>query len=110
MKKSNLITILIILGIISLTIFIKIKPQEITSEEIAKCIGENSKLYNQIGCPHCENQKNIFGENIKYLNIILCDNDWEQCSQITGTPSWEINGEMYTGTKSIEELKKLTNC
>ena len=112
MKKGNLITIAIILAIIIFAIIILNKPLPVTSEEIAQCIGENSVLYTQLGCSHCEEQEELFGDNLKYLNIIDCFYEHEKCSveNIEATPTWIIKGEKYKGVQTIEKLQELTGC
>ncbi|RLG11446.1 hypothetical protein DRN73_05325 [Candidatus Pacearchaeota archaeon] len=112
MKKKSLITILVILAVIILSIIILARPHTETSKEIAKCIGENSELYVQLGCHACEYQEKLFGENYKYLNKTDCFYDREKCikKEIQGTPTWIINNIKYLGARSIEELKKLTGC
>lgn len=80
----------------------------------AECIANNSFLYIQEGCGHCEHQLDEFGDFQEDLNIINCFYEREKCwneeIQITATPSWLINGNLYRGKKSITELKELTNC
>lgn len=110
MKKSNVITIMIILAVILLAILIIARPKNSTSEEEAKCIGEKSTLYVQLGCRACENQEKMFGDNIQYINTIDCFYERDKCSSITHTPTWIINGKAYEGTQSIETLKELTGC
>jgi len=110
MNKKSLVTILIIIGVIILSIMILIREHPETSEKIAKCIGENSELYIQLGCNACKNQEDMFGENKKYLNIIDCWFERDKCSNIEYTPTWIIKGEKYIGVHSFEELKELTGC
>jgi len=112
MKKSSWITILIILGVIILSIIIINKPTSGVSEEIAKCIGENSFLYVQLGCSHCETQEKMFGKNYQYLDSTDCFYEREKCSlaEIRGTPTWIINDVQYTGVQTIEKLQELTGC
>lgn len=78
-------------------------------EEDAKFIGNNSVLYTQYKCVHCLNQEKLFGENIKYLNIIDCfkEENRKNCSEagIEGTPTWIIKGKKYEGYKTLNELK-----
>lgn len=107
--KSQIIIGIIILAIVILLLLPSKAPAE-TSEEIAKCIGEKSTLYVQLGCSHCEDQEELFGENIKYLNKIDCFYETEKCADIVGTPTWEIKNNLYTGVQSIDKLKELTNC
>lgn len=112
MKKGNIITILIILGIIIFAIIAINRPHPQTTEEIAKCIGENSKLYTQLGCSHCEEQEEMFGDNLKYLDIIDCFYERDKCSSedIEATPTWLIKGKKYEGVQTIEKLQELTGC
>lgn len=89
------------------------KNNNITPEEkLAKCIGENSTLYFQTGCSACKSQEQMFGDNYQYLNKIDCKVEIQKCidTQITGTPTWIINGVKYPGVQSIEKLKELTGC
>ena len=113
MKKDSLITIGVILAVIILAVIILNLPKYGVEEDLAKCIGENSILYIQTGCIHCEDQLELFGENQKYLNVYNCaDDNWVRCSEenIRGTPTWIIDGQQYVGKKSIELLKSVTNC
>ncbi|MEK6906069.1 MAG: thioredoxin domain-containing protein [Nanoarchaeota archaeon] len=109
-KKNNYITLIIIIAIIILTYFIIQRDEPTTSEETAKCIGQNSVLYVQLGCIHCKEQEDMFGNNTKYLNMIDCFYEKEKCKEIMATPTWIIKGEKYDGLQSIEKLKELTDC
>jgi hypothetical protein len=103
-------TVIVIVAVIVLVLIIKSQQNEIVNEETAKCIGENSVLYVQFGCPHCEDQEAIFGDNKDYLETIDCFYNRELCTNITATPTWEINGQLYVGVQSIDTLKQLTGC
>lgn len=111
MKKKNWVTWIIILGVISLSIFILIKPTASqVDKETAQCIGENSILYIQLGCPACETQEEMFGNNYQYLNVVDCFFDRELCSEISSTPTWIIDNIKYERVRIIEKLKELTDC
>mgnify|MGYP002882682978 CR=1 FL=1 len=77
---------------------------------------QNIILYNAYWCPHCHDQKEMFGkEAVSYLLLIECasdgkDNKAELCKSkgISGYPSWEINGEIYPGTQTLDELADLS--
>ncbi len=114
MKKDTKIYLslaVIIILIIVCILWIKNNNGTI-SEETAKCIGNNSLLYVKVGCPACEAQEKMFGENYKYLKTIDCHYELQKCidAQITGTPTWIINGEKYPSVQSLEKLKELTGC
>ncbi|MFH1608065.1 MAG: hypothetical protein ABIA78_02935 [archaeon] len=109
MKKGNIITITILLGVIIIS-FLILNQNPNTDEETAKCIGENSILYVQLGCHACEIQKDMFGDNYKHLTIVDCFYERGKCLEIQSTPTWIIKGQKYTGVQSIEKLKELTGC
>ena len=112
MKKGNWITIIIISLVIILSYFVMTRSHPETPEAIAKCIGENSVVYSQLGCHACESQKDLFGENYKYINDFVCNTNWQKCQEleISGTPTWIIKDKKYSGVQSIEKLRELTGC
>jgi uncharacterized membrane protein/glutaredoxin len=71
----------------------------------------NAKMYGAYWCSHCENQKRKFGEAQKLIPYIECDANGVNpqtalCQQkgIKGFPTWEINGKMLSGERSLDEL------
>ena len=91
-----------------------------TQEKInfAKYLSDNKfVMYSAYWCPHCNDQKQLFGkEAVNKLIIIECakdgkNNEYKLCQDkgIEGFPSWEINNEIYSGTRSLRELAQMTN-
>ena len=78
---------------------------------------QGAVMYNAYWCPHCHDQKEMFGkEAAAKLNLVECakdgfNNKSELCESkgITGFPSWEINGSIDSGVKSLKELAELSN-
>ncbi len=76
-----------------------------------------AKKYGAFWCPHCFEQKQLFGkEAFAEINYLECDPQGknpqrEAClaAGIQSFPTWEINGKLYPGTKTPEELAKLSN-
>lgn len=85
--------------------------QEI-DKDTAECIASKSTLYIRAGCPYCDEQKEIFGESVEYLNIIDCMEEPAACTTeaIAVVPTWVIDGEKIVGVQSIAKLKELTGC
>ena len=110
MKNKSLVTWAIILGVIVISVIILNKPKPGPNDELAKCLGEKSELYVQLGCHACETQENLFGTSYQYLNTIDCFYEREKCGAITNTPTWIIDDEKHIGVQSIETLKELTGC
>ncbi len=82
-------------------------------DKFAKCLTENgATLYASKYCGHCKNQKEMFGDSLKYINQVECSENQQLCQQmgIRGVPTWIINGESYTGVQSFETLSSVTGC
>lgn len=112
-KKKVLIYGLIILAILIATGFISLSNSNLDiTPKTLQCIAENSILYVQTGCSACEVQKNLFGNDYKYLNIVDCVTEKEACqiSGITATPTWIIHNKKYVGVQQLSRLKELTSC
>ena len=110
MRKRAWITILVILIVVIISYAVLNRAYPDISEETAKCIGQNSTLYVQLGCHACETQEEMFGGKFQYLNTIDCWFYREKCSGITAIPTWIIKEQKYLGVQSIEKLKELTGC
>ncbi len=114
LNKRNLITIGIIIGVILLAIGILYfkSGNANPDEKIVKCIAEKATLYVSTGCPHCQTQKNVFGEMVELLNIIDCTKDSNKCVEagITNIPTWIFNDTYVKGSYKIDELKEMMGC
>jgi uncharacterized membrane protein/glutaredoxin len=73
------------------------------------------KMYGAFWCPHCQDQKAMFGDAAKYLPYIECDprgkNSQAQLCRdkhIKGFPTWEIDGEFYASVQSLNNLADLS--
>jgi len=77
----------------------------------------NIVMYSAYWCPHCNDQKQLFGQQaVEELIIVECakdgkNNQYKLCQEkgIEGFPSWEIDNEIYSGTMSLRELAQMTN-
>jgi uncharacterized membrane protein len=71
-----------------------------------------ARMYSAYWCPHCNEQKEMFGkEAAARLTVIECAPDGRNsqaalCNskKIQGYPTWEINGQIDSGVKSLPEL------
>ena len=89
-------------------------PQKI---KFARFLSDNNiKMFSAYWCPHCHDQKQLFGKKaVKELTIVECakdgkDNQYELCreKEIQGFPSWEIKGEIFSGVKDLNDLAIIT--
>lgn len=92
--------------------FVAEKPSSIIDVKTTTCIAKSSMLYATQWCGFCQKQKEMFGTNVDLLNMVDCDEDRQLCidADISGFPTWIIDGKKYTGVKSEDSLKELTGC
>ena len=77
-----------------------------------KLTASGAKMYTAYWCPHCHEQKELFGkEATARLTIIECAPDGRHsqaalCAtkKIDGYPSWEFNGKIESGVKPLAWL------
>ena len=77
----------------------------------------DAKFYGASWCPHCNDQKKLFGSSTNRIPYIECSPGGPQappapiCKEknITSYPTWIINGQRYTGVQKLNELAQLTN-
>lgn len=71
-------------------------------------------MYAAWWCPHCHDQKQLFGaEAIAQVPYVECASDGKNarpqlCGGVTGFPTWEIKGQMYPGTQSLQKLAEVS--
>lgn len=75
----------------------------------------DATMYGAYWCSHCFAQKQAFGaEAAKLLNYVECADDGQNQNRaacqdrgIAGYPTWDIDGKLYPGERSIAELEEL---
>ena len=91
-------------------------PAEIGLARHLRQIG--AKEYSAYWCPHCHDQKMLFGkEAAAIIDYVECDprgqnSRAEICkaaaANVKGFPTWEIKGQFYSGTQSLQKLADLS--
>lgn len=88
-------------------------------DSFATCIKDSGALfYGAFWCPHCQNQKAMFGSSAKLLPYVECStpdgkNQLTLCADagVTGYPTWKFpGGKTESGEVSLARLSELTSC
>ncbi len=87
-------------------------------DKFAQCITDtNARFYGAFWCPHCAQQKELFGNSMKYINYVECSNpDRSQnkvCTDanIEGYPTWEFgDGTRVSQVLPLDILALKTGC
>jgi uncharacterized membrane protein len=77
----------------------------------------DAKFYGASWCPHCKQQKDMFGASADRLPYIECSPGGPRApvaqtckeSRIESYPTWIINGQRYDGTQTLQALAQYSN-
>jgi len=90
-----------------------------TLDDFAKCVtAKGAEMYGAWWCPHCADQKELFGYAFQYINYIECSPPGqrtinETCKQagIKNFPTWQFaDGTKKEGTEPLSLLSRETGC
>ena len=87
------------------------------TEKLAKYLTEQGMVfYGAYWCSHCNDQKKLFGEALKYVDYVECDPEGENANpdeckaqKVEAYPTWVYKGQKFQGAKSLAELAKITS-
>ena len=96
------------------------EPEDGKYAVISQCLTQkNVKMYGAWWCPHCSEQKKLFGDDIRYITYVECAEggdvaaNKEACDAagVERYPSWFFPGQgLITGVQDPEALAKRANC
>lgn len=122
-KQKIFISVLgiVVLALILVAVFVKDGEQGPGKyDQFAQCLGEKgATFYGAFWCPHCNNQKDLFGSSKKYLPYVECslpngNGQTQICIDkgIQGYPTWEFadGSRPFSGEVSLEDLSAQTGC
>ena len=85
----------------------------------AKCLSaKQAKMYGAYWCPHCAEQKEMFGGAFQYVSYMECGvvgsrEEAPHCVQagIKHFPTWQFaDGERHEGAQALQALGEKTGC
>lgn len=88
-------------------------------DTFAKCINASgAKFYGAFWCPHCQDQKSLFGNSKQYLPYVECstpdsNGQLQVCidQKIQVYPTWKFaDGSIQEGQLSLQQLADKTKC
>jgi thiol-disulfide isomerase/thioredoxin len=114
--KALIIGILIFGAIVALLAYQGSKPGK--HDAFAQCLTDSgAKMYAAFWCPHCQEQKAMFGRSASKLPYIECSlpdrKQTQICidNKIEGYPTWIFaDGTRKSGRLTFEQLSEITSC
>lgn len=88
-------------------------------DQFAQCLKDKgATFYGAFWCPHCQNQKQMFGSSAKLLQYVECSTPDGKgqlaiCKEqnVTSYPTWRFaDGSELTGEVPLSQLASKTSC
>jgi len=94
-------------------------PKRHRLDAFAQCLAtKKATMYGSFRCPHCDDQRAIFGDSFRYVPYIECSvagsrNISFACdlARVRYTPTWIFaDGERKVGIMTLQQLSTKTGC
>lgn len=117
MNTSWIVVCVLVVGIIGMMVWYSSKPGEY--DTFAQCIEDSgATFYGAFWCPHCQDQKKLFGKSAKKLPYVECSTPNGQgqtqvCidAKVETYPTWRFkDGTEKTGVIALSDISELTSC
>ena len=83
-------------------------PLTSDKDAFAKCLTTKGlTMYGAEWCPHCKEEKALFGDSFKYVNYVECPQNTDLClaKGIQGYPTWIVETATSTASTSTLPIK-----
>lgn len=104
---------LVVIGLLLYFLVFTGSSPETPVDQLAVCLNEQGvTMYSLPTCPHCQEQKDKFGDSFKHVNYVNCSKNRDKCLNegIETVPTWIIDGEKFVGVQELEELANKAGC
>lgn len=83
-------------------------------DAFAKCLSDKQVvMYGAAWCPHCQNEKKLFGSSFEYVPYVECPDNPDKClaAGIRGYPTWVFpDGRKLEGEQGLRKLSEASSC
>lgn len=84
------------------------------ADALAQCLAQkNVTMYGAYWCPHCANQKALFGTAFRYVKYVECTQEVDRCNAegVKGYPTWVFpDGSRAEGETPLATLAQKSGC
>ncbi len=118
-KSYTLVLVVLIVVVAGAAEYFAFRPKidgssSASLDSFAKCLaGKGFTMYGLYSCPHCQAEKQLFGDSFKYVDYIECSENAQKCTAdgVDAVPTWiEPSGARLVGTQTLETLSTASGC
>jgi hypothetical protein len=119
MPARNIVIVVAIIAVCAGLYFFLRRKHDARMDTFAQCLGtKGAKMYGAYWCPHCADQKDLFGSSFQYAPYIECGikgsrNEAQVCidAGVKRFPTWTFSdGAKVEGEHTLEFLGQETGC
>lgn len=106
-----------LLGVVAIVVLLfagTAKKADARLDGFAKCLADKQiTMYGADWCPHCQNEKNAFGDSFRFVPYVECPREPRRClaAGVEGYPTWVFpDGKKLVGEQGVEQLARETGC
>ncbi len=115
-KTYTIILVIFVVLIAAVAVYFTFRPKASNSSlnSFAQCLAQKGfTMYGAYWCPHCQNEKALFGDSFRYVNYVECTVETQKCTAagIEGFPTWITpDGRKLVGEQSLQALSAVSGC
>ena len=117
--QKKILTALLIAAAFALAIYLGFRRRTSKLDAFAQCLSSKQvRMYGAFWCPHCEDQKKLFGSSFQYIAYTECGVEGSRaiqpvCTQanVKNFPTWQFpDGSRLEGTVPLPTLATRSGC
>jgi len=117
--SPKVIIIAVVVAVIAATVLLVRHRQTSRLDAFSRCLGEKgAKMYGAFWCPHCQDQKELFGSSFQYAPYVECGIKGSRATaqvctdaNIKHYPTWVFaDGTRVEGAHPLDFLSQTTGC
>jgi hypothetical protein len=115
----RIVVAVLIVAAFAAVVYLGLRKRSSRLDAFAKCLAAKpAKMYGAYWCPHCADQKEMFGSSFQYVPYVECGvpgsrDEASVCKDagIKHFPTWQfVDGKRQEGTQTLPVLATRTGC
>lgn len=112
-QRNNALLIIVVATAIVILFFLLWPASVVSKGSFGECLKEKGvTMYGVDTCSNCQTQKELLGEDFKYVDYVNCDFNKAKCVEkgIQFYPVWTKGNEVLVGVQTRESLAEFSGC
>jgi hypothetical protein len=117
--QKKILTAVLVVAAFGAAVYLGLRKRTSRLDSFAQCLSsKQAKMYGAFWCPHCLDQKEMFGSSFQYISYIECGIEGSRAIQpvcvqagVKNFPTWQFSdGSRLEGTIPLQTLATKSAC